>query len=230
MWLLNTNFMSLTVELICGFFALLIMTKVLGKTQITQLTPFDFISALVLGELVGNAIYDKDIGINYVLYAVTLWGILIYFIEMLTQKIKKTRSILEGNPSIIIRDGQIDTHEIKKNRLDINQLQNLLRSKDVFSVREVEYAILESNGSVSVLRKSKYETVKKQDMDIPPKSVNLPTTVISDGEIVYDNLSQTGYDRQWLINELKKQGVTDINKIFYAEWLEGESLFINRYN
>lgn len=70
---MHTNFLSLTIELLVGFFALLVLTKVLGKNQITQLTPFDFISALVLGELLGNAIYDKEIGLHYVLYAIVFW-------------------------------------------------------------------------------------------------------------------------------------------------------------
>ncbi|MFA9559542.1 DUF421 domain-containing protein [Evansella sp. AB-rgal1] len=227
---MNTNFLQLTTELIIGFFALLVLTKVLGKTQITQLTPFDFISALVLGELVGNAIYDKEIGAHFVLYAVALWGILIYLIEMLTQKVKKTRSILEGNPSIIIKNGKIDYQQLKKNRLDINQLQRLLRSKNVFSIREVAYAILEPNGSISVLKKSNYDTPSKQDLNISTKLVYLPTTVISDGKIVYDNLQETGYSKEWLLNELNKQGIANVKKVFYAEWLEGDSLYINTYN
>nr|WP_246596273.1 DUF421 domain-containing protein [Bacillus alkalicola] len=209
---------------------MLLITKVLGKTQITQLTPFDFISALVLGELVGNAIYDKEIGAHFVLYAVALWGLLIYLIEMLTQKIKKTRSFLEGNPAIIVQNGKIDYQQLKKNRLDINQLQSLLRSKNVFSIREVSYAILEPNGSISILKKSNYDTPTKQDINMSPKSVYLPTTVISDGKIVFDNLIEAGYSEEWLHNELNKQGIVNVKRVFYAEWLEGDSLYINTYH
>ncbi len=88
---MNTNYGFLTVELLIGFFALLVVTKLLGKTQITQLTPFDFISALVLGELVGNAIYDKEIHVTYVLYAIFVWTVLISTIEKITQKFKKVQ-------------------------------------------------------------------------------------------------------------------------------------------
>jgi uncharacterized membrane protein YcaP (DUF421 family) len=226
----NTNFIHLTIELVIGFSALILVTKILGKTQITQLSPFYFISALILGELLGNAIYDKDIGIQYVLYALTLWATLIFTVEMITQKVKKSRSLLEGEPSIVIRNGIIDFQELKKNRLDINQLQNLLRKKDVFSVREVAYAILEPDGSVSVLKKSMYDTTTKQDINMIPKAVFLPTTVISDGEILYDNLAKAGYNEEWLHNELNKQGIASIKQVFYAEWLEGDSLLINNYN
>ncbi|WP_209122511.1 DUF421 domain-containing protein [Alkalihalobacillus sp. BA299] len=227
---MNTNFFYLTTELVIGFFALLLITKVLGKTQITQLTPFDFISALVLGELVGNAIYDKEIGVQYVLYAVLIWGTLIYSVEWVTQKYKSTRSILEGKPAIVIREGKIDYQQLKDNHLDINQLQHLLRQKDVFSVREVEYGILESNGSVSILKKSNYDQPIKKDLNLTPQKVYLPITLILDGEILYNNLKETGYNLAWLKHQLFAHGITDEKEVLYAEWLEGESLYINTYH
>ncbi|MGO4888264.1 DUF421 domain-containing protein [Anaerobacillus sp. MEB173] len=226
---MNTNFFHLSVELLVGFVALLIMTKVLGKTQITQITPFDFISALVLGELVGNAIYDKDIGIHYVLYAVSLWGALIYFVEMLTQKISKTRGILEGTPSIVIRNGAIDREELKKNKLDINQLQHLLRDKDVFSIREVQYAILEANGAVNVLKKSKFDQPTNQDLNVPEKPVYLPITIISDGEVMWDNVKEAGFDEKWLERQLGVHGIVKPEQVLYAEWLEGQPLFVQPF-
>lgn len=212
-----------------GFFALLLATKLLGKTQITQLTPFDFVSALVLGELLGNAIYNKDIGIKYILYAITLWGTFIYLIEWITQKFKKARSILEGNPSIIIRNGQLDREELKKNKLDLNQLQHLLRDKDVFSMREVEYAILEANGTVNVLRKSQFEKPTNKDMNVKPQRVQLPVAFIIDGEVLKDNLVQAGFDEDWLEKQLDYHSIRSAKEVFFAEWIEGEPLFINTY-
>lgn len=223
---MDTNFFHLTIELLIGFIALLIITKMLGKTQITQITPFDFISALVLGELVGNAIYDKETGVHYVLYAVTLWGTLIYFIEFLTQKFKGTRRILEGKPAIIIKNGIIDRQKLKENKLDINQLQHLLRDKDVFSIREVEFAILEANGSVNVLRKSIYENPTRQDFNIAPQQVYLPVTIIIDGEVLWDNLEEAGFDKTWLTQQLNFHGIAKPEQVLFADWLEGEPLFV----
>ncbi|MEC3434952.1 DUF421 domain-containing protein, partial [Bacillus cereus] len=147
---------QITIELFVGFFVLLIATKILGKTQISQLTPFDFISAIVLGELVGNTIYDPEVKVWSILYAVLVWTVLIYAIEVITQKYRGTRRFFEGYPSIIIRNGYIDRDQLKSNHLDINQLQQMLRQqKDIFSIREVEYMILEPNGHISVPKKSK---------------------------------------------------------------------------
>ncbi len=227
---MNTNFYHLSVELIVGFFALLLITKVLGKTQITQLTPFDFVSGLVLGELIGNAIYNKDIGIKYILYAIFLWGSFIYLIERITQKYKGSRSILEGNPAIVIRNGWIDREQLKKNKLDINQLQHLLRDKDIFSLREVEYAILEANGTVNVLRKPQYERPTNKDLNINYPRVFLPISLIIDGEVLWDNLEQAGLNEQWLKQQLSFHNIESVKKVLFAEWTEGEPLFVNKIN
>src|SRR5690606_13206168 len=101
------DFLRITVEAIVGFAALFAITKILGKTQITQITPFDFISALILGELIGNALYDPEVGLVMILYAVTLWGTLIWSIDIITQKFRRSRALLEGKPSLLIRRGQL---------------------------------------------------------------------------------------------------------------------------
>jgi uncharacterized membrane protein YcaP (DUF421 family) len=220
------NFLTVTTELVIGFIALFTMTKMLGKTQITQITPFDFISSLILGELVGNAVYDERATIWMVIYTVIIWGTLVYIVEVITQKFRGTRAILEGNPSIVIRSGKIDRDQLKKNKLDINQLQNLLRQKDVFSMREVDYAILETNGTVSVLRKSKYENPTTEDLNIPPKNVYLPVTIISDGKVDYENLTKAGFNDDWLHKKLKENKIDHAEDVLYAEWKEDDGLYL----
>ncbi|KXZ39399.1 Uncharacterized membrane protein YcaP, DUF421 family [Alkalithermobacter thermoalcaliphilus JW-YL-7 = DSM 7308] len=223
-----SSFLHLTVELTIGFFALLIITKIIGQRQLNQITPFDFISALVLGELLGNAIYDPEVNILFILYALSLWGFLIYVIEKITQKFMKTRSFFEGNPALVIKNGQIDFNELKKQKIDINELQSLLRTKDVFSIREVEYAILEPSGSISVLRKSKYENPKSEDLNIPQKQVYLPVCFILDGKLLIDNLKSCGFDENWLQKQLKSNNINNIEDVLIAEWKKDEGLFIQK--
>lgn len=129
-----------------GFFLLLFVTKVLGKTQIRQLTAFDFISALILGEFVGNALYDPETNLLKVMFALFTWGGLMMIVEIITQKYKGTRHFLEEKPDIIIENGKLNREMMKRNRLDFNQLQHLLRMKDVFQVKDVNVAILETDG------------------------------------------------------------------------------------
>ncbi|WP_175988492.1 DUF421 domain-containing protein [Bacillus sp. Marseille-Q1617] len=221
--------MSIAVELVVGYFALLILTKVLGKTQITQISAFDFISALILGELVGNSLYDKDISVWPILAAIFIWGSLIFTTEYFTQKSRRFRHIMEGTPAIVINKGKIDFQQLKKNHLDLNQLQHLLRAKDIFSVRECEYALLESNGTLSVLKKPMFENVQRADLNIQPDHVSLPLSLIVDGEIVYDNLKIVHQQEDWLLNEITKYGFQSHKDVLYAEWKEGESLLVQGY-
>ncbi|PKG25637.1 DUF421 domain-containing protein [Niallia nealsonii] len=223
------NFFHIFIELLIGFIALLLLTKILGKTEITQITTFDFVSVLVLGELVGNALYDDKIGIPEILSAVGIWGFLIYLTEFFTQKFRASRAILEGKPSIIIDKGKIDYNEIKKNHLDLNQLQHLLRAKDIFSFSECYYAILETDGTISAMKKQMFSTPTKQDLNLPLQNTSLPISVIMDGEIIQENLSLIQYDEDTLSKELKRLGISSYKEILYAEWQENMPLYIQKY-
>ncbi|WP_425516481.1 YetF domain-containing protein [Ornithinibacillus massiliensis] len=226
------SYSQMLVDTIFGFFALFLLTKILGKTQISQLTAFDFISAIILGELVGNALFDDNSGILQIGYVLLLWGSLLYVTEIITQKFKSTRPLLEGSPEIVIRKGKLIRDVMKKNKLDINQLQHMLRGKDVFTLREVEYAILETNGTLSVLKKSDFQTPTRKDMKLAPQPANLSVTLINDGEIIYDNLQERNLTEEWLMDELKEQGYDNVKDVFYAEYMKDEELlvlpFINR--
>lgn len=221
------NLMLILVDTLFGFAALFILTKVLGKTQITQLTAFDFIAALVLGELVGNAIFDDKIGVIQIAFAVLVAGVLLYVTEFITQRYKASRSFLEGQPSIIIHKGKLIREELKKNKLDMNQLQHMLRAKEAFSIQQVQYAILETDGTVSVLKKSAYQTPTNKDMNITPESIMLPMMIINDGEVLWDNLAEANLSEEWLQQQLKKQEIDSVREVFFAEWIDGqENLFI----
>lgn len=228
------HFLSIAFELVVGFAALFIMTKILGKATLSQITPFDFISAIVLGEFVGNALYDKDIKITSILFSIALWGILIYVVEWCTQKFRGTRSFLEGKPSIVIRNGHLDRTALKKEKLDINMLQNLLRQKNVFSIREVAYAILETDGTVSVLKKSKYAAPTNADIEQQlqteqqQKPVYLPVTLISDGKVDWENLKKAGLNEEWLLKTLQSRHVDHYKDIFYCEWKKDEGVYLEK--
>ncbi|MCQ2008557.1 MAG: DUF421 domain-containing protein [Sporolactobacillus sp.] len=222
------HFVRIAIELVVGFTALFFMTKILGKATLAQITAFDFISAIVLGELVGNALYDKQIGIGSILFAVALWGLLIYVVEWCTQKFRGSRGFLEGQPSIIIRNGHLDREMMKKEKLDIDMLQNLLRRKDVFSIREVEYAVLETDGTVSVLKKSQYATPTMEDLQKPRKPVYLPVTIIDDGEVDWGNLKAAGLNEDWLLKNLRSHHIHSYKEIFYCEWKKDEGVYIEK--
>ncbi|NRG46064.1 DUF421 domain-containing protein [Bacillus sp. CRN 9] len=223
------EYLHIALVLVVGFVSLFLMTKFLGKSQISQITPFDFISAIVLGELVGNALYDENTGIGQMLFSVALWTILIFTTETVTQKYRKSRRFLEGDFSMVIKKGKIDYQELKKNHMDLNQLQELLRAKDIFSIRECEYAFLETNGSISALKKAPFAHPTIDDLKMKYPKVHIPINLILDGEILEENLGNIGWDREYLFSELEKKGFKDEKDVLFAEWKKEEGLYVQSY-
>lgn len=212
------DFGMVTVKIAIGLVLLFAITKILGKTQISQITPFDFISSIVLGEIFVHAVFEARGTMLSFVYPIVLWGVLIYGIEYLAEKFLPLRGFLEGRPAVVIRDGVIDRNEMRRNKLNIDQLLNLLRTNNVFSLGEVKYAILELNGSLSVLKNSSDAAPTRKDLKLPETSVCLPITLISDGTVLAENLRMAGFDRSWLTNQLINKNVTDVKQVFYAEW------------
>jgi uncharacterized membrane protein YcaP (DUF421 family) len=224
------HYLTVAIELFLGFFLLFILAKILGKTQLSQITPFDFISALILGELIGNAVYDHETSWTEIIFSTTVWGGLIYVVEIISQKYKGTRKSLEGEPNIVIRNGQIKYETLKKAKLDINQLQSLVRQQGYFSLQEVQYAILETNGIISVLPKSQCRPPTLNDLNLSIEDSKLPITLILDGEVLLNNLGETRQDEQWLKNELSKLNYHSYEEVLYAELIENKPLFVMGYD
>lgn len=221
------SILDLSLELFFGFIALLVAVKIIGRRHVQQVSPFDFISAIVMGELLGNALYDQT-SIFYVVYAIALWALLLFAIEKLTQKSHGFRKVIEGSPILIIKKGKIDYEVLKKERLDFNELLSLLRNKDIFSVREVEYAIMEPNGIITVIKKTPYDSVVKSDFGIKEPPVPLNLAVVLDGKVDKNNLCLLGFDEQWLKERLKEQQILDITNVMYAECSTSEGLFVQQ--
>jgi len=221
------NLGLITSKIILGFISLYFILIVTGRTSITQLTPYHFVFLMLLDDLLGHIIYEKNQSIYEFLYAAILWTIIMMLLEVITRRYTKIRVIIQGTPLVIIKNGILDRSAIKKAKLDINQVLSLLRQKSVFSVREVEFAILEPNGQLSVALKSKYENPKMEDFNFPERKVELPITLIMDGKIIWDHLFANGLNEKWLINELNEKGFDDVRCIFHAEWKENGGLHLS---
>ncbi|WP_332646120.1 DUF421 domain-containing protein [Lysinibacillus sp. 54212] len=222
------NILHLTIELVIGFFLLFLIVKFVGRKIINQISPFTFIAGIVLGELLGNGLYNEKVHIVYIIYAMILWGVLLFSVEYLGQKFLPVRGLFEGKPSALIKDGVIDREALKKNRMNINQLQSLLRQSETFSVREVAYCYLEPNGAISILKKSQYQKTTQEDFNLGNKPVYVPVTIIRDGKVLWDEIKDLGFNEQWLIKQLKQKGIVSYEGIFIAEWLKGDGLFVQR--
>ena len=222
--------LSITIRTFIGFIILLALTRLLGKKQLSQLTVFTYITGIVLGEMAGEIIINKDVRIIHGITAMVLWCALVILVEYISMKSAKIRVLLDDEPSIVIKKGQIDEKSLKKQRLNLDDLTMQLRINQVFSIIDVEYAILEPNGALTVMKKQGKDPVTKEDMRIAPGSIGMPCEIISDGNIVEKNLLELGYTREELNNEIGKQGITDIKSILYAELQQDRSLYIQKRN
>jgi len=211
-----------------GFFILLALTRLLGKKQLSQLTIFTYITGIALGSMAGEMVIHSDVKIMNGVIGMALWCALVLLIEFVSLKSARARVLMDGEPAIVIKRGQIIEKALKKQRLNLDDLSMQLRLSQVFSILDVEYAILEPNGELTVMKKPGKDPVTKNDMQIAPQPAGMPSEIIADGKVVKKNLPELGYTRLELENELRKQGVTDMKAVLYAELQQDRSLHIQK--
>jgi uncharacterized membrane protein YcaP (DUF421 family) len=221
---------SITVKLVTALIGLWLITNLLGKKEISQLTAFDFVSSLMLSEIVGNTLYDKEVHFVHLIYALFLWAAMSLFLEKALQFMPGFSKHINGRADLIISNGNIDFRAMKRNNLDFDQLHTLLREQNIFSVREVAFAIFETNGNISAKRKSSSETITREDLQLPEQTVSLPVVLIENGRIQKNRLKWLGRDEQWLISELQRNQTSRAQDVLYAEWSDDKGIYIQKKN
>lgn len=224
------EFLDTALKLVIGLLALLVVTRLLGKKEMAQITPFDFVYALVLGGLLEESLYDKKITIWSFLFAVTIWAILIYFIEVIAIKHDKVKKILRGEPSVIVKDGKLDIEEMRKSHLEMEQLRTMLREQGVFSLREVRDLYLEPSGNISLMKYSSQEPPTADMLDMKVIDQSPSVLLIDEGKIKQELLQFAGKTTKWLQDELRKEGYSAIDNIFLAEWSATDGFYIKTYD
>ena len=186
------------------YILVLIIMRLMGKRELGQMQPFELVIAIMIADLASIPMSDTGIpifnGIIPIL-ALLLFQLIISFINMKSINLRK---IICGKPQILIYRGKIDEQALKKEKITINELQERLRQKDIYTLGDVEYAILETSGEISVIQKPEKRNVKPEDFNMNPEYEGIPYDLIIDGKIMYKNLKLIGKDEEWLKKELKK--------------------------
>ncbi len=212
-----------------AFFVLLLLTRVLGKIQLNHSTSFNYATGITLGSITANIVIDKTIGIIQGFISLGIWTFAALLIGYLSLKSPRARLILNGEPLIVIKKGKIIEKAMRSAELNMDTLKMLLRCNNVFSVEDVDYAILETDGQLAVLKKSGQQTVTKKDLHIPThQPLFLPAEIIVDGKIVEHNLKELNLDREWIQTQLKNSGVGSINDVFFAEIQSDGTLHVDK--
>ena len=194
---------------------LFIISRLTGPRQISQLTFYDYIVGISIGSIAAMAV-EKSISIIDMAVSMIVFGGFAIAFAYSTSKSMFLRKAFSGKPSIMIYNGKIIESALKKNNFDINDLVLNCRNKGYFNLEEIAFAILESNGQLSIMPKSQNAPLTPKDMAIPTEQSALEYNLIIDGVILEKNLKSYGKDEQWINSQLKSQGVKSARQVLLA--------------
>lgn len=227
------NFMSITfvviVRSIIAFFTLFIFTRILGKQQISQLSYFDYISGITIGSIAATLTTDITSRAWPHWIGLFIWALLVFIFQWMTLRGRSIAKYIDGEPSIVIMKGKIMEETLKKTQYRAADLLKLLRSKDVFNIDEVEYAVLETNGKLSILKKAEYQPVTPKDIGLLTSYQGVSKELIYDGKVIGKNLTAINKDEDWLLNQIRAYGFGSFDEVFLALIDESDTMFIDGY-
>ncbi|WP_227874418.1 DUF421 domain-containing protein [Tumebacillus algifaecis] len=214
---------------IAAFFALLLISRVLGKKQIRQITAFNYISSIAFGACTAMLAFNLTLPFWPQLAGMFTWGALSYITEQVAQKSRRIRLLLEGEPTVVIKQGKILEKSLGKEKMNVEELIMLLRQQQIFSLTEVDYAILEPDGQLSILKKMNNQPATKQDLQTgSPKAAAFGVQIVSDGQVLTHNLQTIKRDQTWLDQQLRRQKIPSLHSVFYAEVQKDGKLYVDK--
>lgn len=180
-----------------------------------------------VGSMIAKIIIDKDHVFFSGIVALIVFALLAIATSYLNLKSYTARRIINAKTLILIENGRIIDKNMKRLRITVNELMMKLREKDVFNLEDVQFAIMESSGQLSVLVKANKKPITPEDMNIKVKSLSLINDIIIDGKIIDRNLKIAGIDKVWLQSELKRKSINNIEEVFYAGIDQNKKLIIS---
>ncbi|WDM24025.1 DUF421 domain-containing protein [Paenibacillus polymyxa] len=208
---------------------LFLITKILGKRQVSQLSLFEYITGITIGNLAATIPMERESTWYLGLIALSVWVLTTLGIEYLQIKSKKIRDITDGRTTILIKDGKILEDNLRKERLTLDELMEQLRSKNVFKVADVEFALMETSGEVNVLLTKDKQPVTLKDLNMLQLPEKEPTVVIMDGQLMEQQMAYMGITQQWLDAKLKEKSLT-VKDVFFAQVDPQGELYIDQYS
>ena len=201
---------------ILAFTIMMIITRLLGKQTIAQMTYHDFVAAITLGALTANLAFNLQIKMGQLITALLTFSAIAYLLMILSLKNRYLRKWFSGQPTIIIQNGKILEDNMRKLKFSLDTLNQELRERNIYNIEEVQFAVLELNGELSVLRRAEYLPVTRKDLKLKyNKRQWFPIELIMDGKILHNNLKQNQLQLDWLMGLLNKKGLR-LDQVNYA--------------
>lgn len=198
------------------FLWLLFITKLMGQREIGALNIFDFVVSITIGSVAAAPLATPNDDLLGPLVSVGTLGALNIIIAYLALKNAKLRRIVQDEPIILLQNGRILENTMRSTRFNLDDLLSEMRKKNIPSLADVEFAILEPSGTISIIAKSQARPLTPQDLQIPTQYEGMPTVLIEDGNIIEDNLQKNNLTKAWLFEQLRNLGITDENEVFAA--------------
>ena len=222
------GFVEIIIRTFIAFILLWVFVHQLGKQTIAQKSYHLYIASITIGTIAGNLAFNININFLYFILSFIIMAAVVFTLNILALKNLRYRKWIAGDPTTLIERGQILEESMQRMGFSLDSLKQLLRGKGVFNIDEVEYAILEIDGSLSILKKTEYQTITKRDLHIESPSNIDPVELIIDGKIVHKSLSKDSYDEEWLMAELKKRNI-HVSEISYAVVGTNGGLYIDLF-
>lgn len=224
-----SDYIEIVLRPIAAFVILMIAARILGKQTIAQMTYFDFIAAITIGAMTANLSFNTSLKSHHLLISFIVFTSVIFLTAYISLKSRRARKFLAGDPTVIIQNGKILEHNMRKMRYSLDYLNQELREQNVFEIEEVLFAVVEINGTLTVLKKPQYRPVTRKDLWI---AINpewrLPIELIMDGETVTKNLQENQLTEEWLRNELNKRNL-QTDDVVYAVLGSNGQLYFDTY-
>lgn len=204
------------------YIAVLISLRVMGKGEIAEMNAFDLVITLLLAEVAAIPMENNSIPILYGIASITGLVFMQTFISYFALKSRRLSSFLSGKPAILINKGEIDYKVLKKERITIDEIFEQLRIQGFFSIKDVQYAILETDGNLSVIPSSNYDSGSSKEFK------HLPISLIIDGKIINNSLKSVYKDKNWLFDILKSNNIDNYKDVLVCILDEDDNIFIQR--
>lgn len=210
------NLYIVMIRTIILYFIVVVTMRIMGKRQIGQLQPFELVIAIMISELASLPMQDTRIPLMHGIIPIITLLMLQVILSVTQLKSERARAIICGTPSILIKNGLIDIYQLKDQRFNINDLMEELRLQGYYNLEDIQYAILETSGQLSIIPKTGLAQVTKIDMKVPYSQDNLPITLILDGKLNRNNLTIANKDINWLNTQMKNSNMFSIEDVFIA--------------
>ena len=226
------NFFDVVWRSLLSIVALFFFTKMMGRKQISQLNLYDYVVGITIGSVAAEISTNLDTDFLGGIVVMTVYSLVSVFLSLITMKSIILRRFIIGVPIVIIENGKILEASLKKAKFDINELLQEARISGYYDISKIEYAIMEANGKVSFLSKSKYDILSPNDMKIKVDKSSLVTNLVIDSKIMIKHLKMINKDEKWLITRLNSLGYKSLENILLVTCDNKEKItvFEKNYN